>query len=325
MIDVVVRQMEPLLEIEQLRKLKVTLSINLTKFQIENQRNDIVIYDETADIFAYKQYFVSKKLQGLSDTTINLYMQTIDRFMRFTRKSFCDVTACDIRSYIALRGINDHLGNASLNRERGCICRFFSWLHDEDYIAKNPSIRVEQIKVEKRLKKAFTNIEIELLKNAAKSIKQKLVVELLLSTGCRVSELCSLQLSNYDRQTGTVTVIGKGNKERHVYINAAAKVSIDNYIAVTKHEIGPIILGKKGGPMTSSGIQKMITDLAKRAGVSHAHPHKFRRTAATLAVKRGMAIENVRTFLGHSSVNTTLGYIDNSLTDFKALHEKYLG
>ena len=299
---------------------------NLEKLRLEEECRDVIIYDETSDIAAYKQYFVSMKLRGLSPGTINLAMRTIDKFNRWVRVSFNDVTTNDIRLYIANREMNDHLSSATLDRERGAICRFFKWLFEEEYISRDPGRRVEKIKVEKRLKKAFTPVEVELMRNACRKPKEKATFELLLSTGCRVTELTMLTMENYDQQRGTITVIGKGNKERVVFVNARAKVAIDNYLVIKPHSEGPILCGLHGvgTAMTSNGIQKMVKEIGKRAGVTHVHPHKFRRTAATLALKRGMSLNDVRRFLGHTDVDTTLQYIDTSGSDLKLEHEKYV-
>lgn len=325
-INAVVRNMEPELEAKQLRKLKIVLTINLEKLRLEEECRDVIIYDETSDIAAYKQYFVSMKLRGLAPGTINLAMRTIDKFNRWVRISFNDVTTNDIRLYIANREMNDHLSSATLDRERGAICRFFKWLFEEEYISRDPGRRVEKIKVEKRLKKAFTPVEVELMRNACRKPKEKATFELLLSTGCRVTELTMLTMENYDQQRGTITVIGKGNKERVVFVNARAKVAIDNYLVIKPHSEGPILCGLHGvgTAMTSNGIQKMVKEIGKRAGVAHVHPHKFRRTAATLALKRGMSLNDVRRFLGHTDVDTTLQYIDTSGSDLKLEHEKYV-
>nr|DAV18246.1 MAG TPA: SITE SPECIFIC RECOMBINASE XERD [Caudoviricetes sp.] len=325
-INAVVRNMEPELEAKQLRKLKIVLTINLEKLRLEEECRDVIIYDESSDIAAYKQYFVSMKLRGLSQGTIELAMRTIDKFNRWVRVAFNEVTTNDIRLYIANREMNDHLSSATLNRERGCICRFFRWLYEEEYIDRDPGRRVEDIKVEKRLKKAFTPVEVELMRNACRKPKEKATFELLLSTGCRVTELTLLAMENYDQSRGTITVVGKGNKERVVFVNARAKVAIDNYLVIKPHSEGPILCGLKGPgtAMTANGIQKMVKEIAKRAGVAHAHPHKFRRTAATLALKRGMSLNDVRRFLGHTDVDTTLQYIDTTGSDLKLEHEKYV-
>lgn len=325
-INAVIRNMEPELEVSQLRKLKIVLTINLNNLSVEKESRDLVIYDESSDLAAYKQYFVSMKLRGLAPGTIELAMRTVDRFNRWAKLPYKEVTTQDIRLYIAQRDMVDHLSSATLDRERGAICRFFKWLFEEDYITKDPGGRVEKIKAEKRLKKAFTPVEIELMRNACRKPKEKAVIELLLSTGCRVTELTLLAMENYDQQRGSITVIGKGNKERVVFVGAKAKVAIDNYLVIKPHTIGPILCGLHGvgTAMTANGIQKMIKEIAKRAKVAHAHPHKFRRTAATLALKRGMSLNDVRRFLGHTDVDTTLQYIDTSGSDLKLEHEKYV-
>lgn len=325
-INSVIRSMETDLESKQLRKLKIILTMNFNNLHIEEECRELTIYDETSDIAAYKQYFVSMRLRGLSDGTIKLAMRTIDRFMRWIKKPYADISTNDIRIYMANREMKDHLATATLDRESGCICRFFKWLYEEEYIPRDPGRRVEKIKVEKRLKKAFTPIEIELMRNACMKPKEKAVIELLLSTGCRVTELTLLSMENYDQQRGSITVVGKGNKERTVFVNARAKVAIDNYLKIKPHDTDYILCGLKGPgtKMSVCGIQKMIKGIAKRAGVVHAHPHKFRRTSATLALKRGMSLNNVRRFLGHSDVNTTLQYIDTTGSDLKLEHEKYV-
>ena len=164
------------------------------------------------------------------------------------------------------------------------------------------------------------------MRNACIKPKQRVTLELLLSTGCRVTELTQLMMENYDQVHGSITVIGKGDKERVVFVNARSKVAIDNYLLLKPHNQGPIICGLKGPgtAMSANGIQKMIKEIAGRACVTKAHPHKFRRTSATLALKRGMSLNDVRRFLGHTSVDTTLQYIDTTGSDLKLEHEKYV-
>lgn len=272
-----VSDLEPDFSGEQLRKLKITMTFNLSKLHVEESRNEVIIYDETSDIAAYKAFFVSQKLRGLSDRSIQLYMYNIDKFNRFVHKPFKDVSAHDIRGYIAHRTLVDKIATSTLDHERGVITRFFKWLYEEEYIAKDPGRRIEKIKVAKRLKKAFTIEETSRLRLACRTVKERMVIELLLCTACRVSELVSLSLEKYDRVAGKIDVIGKGNKERVVFINDNAKPFVDAYLKMNPHEQGPIICGKYGPGMTTSGIQKMIKKIAVVANVSDAHPHRFRR------------------------------------------------
>lgn len=310
---------------DQLRRLKDVLTIECSKYLITEQKNEVVIYDETSDIAAYKQFFVSKKLQGLSSGTLDLYMQTINLFMRTLRKPYKDITTNDIRFFIANREIQDRISKGTLARERGCIVRFFHWLYIEEFIDRDPSARVENIKVPKRRKQEFSELEVEKLRSATANSKESLVIELLLSTGCRVSELVSLNFRDYDQENDSITVIGKGNKQRTLYLNAKAKIALNHYLKDVPHITGPLFFGRTvGKEMTSAGVQKLVKRLGDRAGVANVHPHRFRRTAATLARRHGMPIELVMNFLGHESIDTTLKYSMIGDEELKLSHQKFV-
>ncbi|MEQ4507994.1 MAG: tyrosine-type recombinase/integrase [Enterococcus casseliflavus] len=310
---------------KQLSVLKSILIVECAKFMITEQKNEVVIYDETSDVAAYKQFFVSKKIQGLSNGTLNLYMQTINLFMRTVRKPFKDVTTNDIRLFIANREMIDKVSKGTLARERGCIVRFFKWLCNEEYIAKDPGARVENIKVPKRRKQEFSELDIEKLRSVAANTKESLIIELLLSTGCRVSELISLDFKDYNQENDSITVIGKGNKQRTLYLNAKAKMALTHYLRDVPHITGPLFYGQvPGQKMTTAGVQKLVKRLGDRAGVANVHPHRFRRTAATLARRHGMPIELVMNFLGHESVDTTLKYSMINEDELKLSHQKFV-
>lgn len=310
---------------QQLRKIKLILTIQLKEYRVERQTSEVMIYDEHSDASAYKQFIVSKKIQGLAAGTLDLYMQTINRFMRSVRKSYSEVTTNDIRLFIANREMMDGLSKATLARERGCIVRFFHWLHIEQYIDHDPGARVEKIQVPKRRKQEFSAIEVERIRDAAKTAKELLVVELLLSTGCRVSELISLSFENYNQENQSIRVIGKGNKERSVYLNAKAVLALANYLKEAPHHSGSLFYGQaQGEAMTPAGVQKLVRRLGDRAGVSNVHPHRFRRTAATFARRNGMQLELVRDFLGHADVNTTLQYSMTNESELQQSHQKYV-
>lgn len=320
-----------LLEIEQefdglqLKRLKNILTVECSKYSIIEQRNEMVIYDETSDVAAYKQFFVSKKIQGLSNGTLNLYMQTINLFMRTVRKPYKEVDTNDIRLFIANREMIDKVSKGTLARERGCIVRFFKWLYTEEYIIRDPGARVENIKVPKHRKQEFSEFEVEKIRSWAMNPREVLIIELLLSTGCRVSELVSLSFKDYNKENDSITVIGKGNKQRVLYLNAKAKMALENYLLKVPHEVGPIFYGKyKGRQMTVAGVQKLVKRLGERAGVTNVHPHRFRRTAATMARRHGMPIELVMNFLGHESIDTTLKYSMIGDEELKLSHQKFV-
>lgn len=309
----------------QLKKLKDVMNVNLANVEIIEQKNEVVVYEETNDTLAYKNYFVAKKISGVADGTLKMYKYTIDKFTTMMQKPYKDVSTNDIRVYLANRSMKDKVSNATLIRERGVLVQFFAWMTNEGYLIVNPAVKVEKIKKEKRMKKPFTEIELEHLRNACISTKEKFVIELLLSTGCRVSELISLDFENYERDQDKISVIGKGNKERYVYINAKAKVAMTHYLNEVPHISGPIICGRyENTKMSKEGIQTLLRRLSRRAGVDNVHPHRFRRTAATFALQHGMPIEQVKEFLGHENIDTTLTYAMINKGDLQAAHRKFV-
>lgn len=321
LINKIVGDLENDLDPEQLRKVNMLLLMHLDSFDLVKTSTDVVIYDERSDAAAYHQFMVSKKIQGLSD----LYMQTINFFMSKLRKPFKDITANDIRLFIANREIQDRISKGTLARERGCIVRFFHWLYIEEFIDRDPGARVEKIKVPKRRKQEFSELEVEKLRSAAFNAKETLIIELLLSTGCRVSELVSLNFSDYDQENDSIEVIGKGNKQRTLYFNAKAKLALNHYLKEMPHITGPLFYGQtRGKEMTTAGIQKLVKRLGERAGVLNVHPHRFRRTAATLARRHGMPIELVSRFLGHENIETTMAYSMINDDEVKISHQKFV-
>lgn len=325
LINKIVGDLENDLAPEQLRKVNMLLLMHLDSFDLVKTSTDVVIYDERSDAAAYQQFMVSKKIQGLSDGTLKLYMQTINFFMRSVRKPFKDITTNDIRLFIANREIHDQISKGTLARERGCVVRFFHWLYVEEYIDHDPGARVENIKVPKRRKQEFSEFEVEQLRRAAASSKETLIIELLLSTGCRVSELVSLNFRDYDQENDSIEVIGKGNKQRTLYLNAKAKLALKHYLNEVPHSFGPLFFGHtKGKEMTTAGVQKAVKRIGSRAGVLNVHPHRFRRTAATHARRHGMAIELVSRFLGHESIETTMAYSMINDDEVKISHQKFI-
>lgn len=325
LINKIVGDLENDLDPEQLRKVNMLLLMHLDSFDLVKNSTDVVIYDERSDAAAYHQFMVSKKIQGISDGTLELYMQTINFFMSKLRKPFKDITTNNIRLFIANREIQDRISKGTLARERGCIVRFFHWLYIEEFIDRDPGARVEKIKVPKRRKQEFSELEVEKLRSAASNAKETLIIELLLSTGCRVSELVSLNFSDYDQENDSIEVIGKGNKQRTLYFNAKAKLALNHYLKEVPHITGPLFYGQtRGKGMTTAGVQKLVKRLGERAGVLNVHPHRFRRTAATLARRHGMPIELVSRFLGHENIETTIAYSMINDDEVKISHQKFV-
>lgn len=167
------------------------------------------------------------------------------------------------------------------------------------------------------------------MRNSAPTIRDKAIIDFLISTGCRVSEMTGVNREDVDWAGSKVMVKGKGAKFRLVYLNARAIVSLKEYLSTREDDYQALFISlnkryNKPIRLANSGVESMIRSLGRSLGIEKAHPHKFRRTAATLALRRGMPIEQVSKILGHSSLNTTTIYANSTQDDLAIAHRKYL-
>lgn len=319
-------QME--LEDSQIRnRLRMVLWQALNAYEIKKRENtDIVQYDGRQNEKILRQYLISKSVQGLTDKSLKVYAVTIKEFMgEINGKSLLEVQPNDIRYYISVKKMRDKISDVSLDNIRRNLNAFYGWLIKEEYIKKNPMLKIERIRQEKIVKKAFNETEIERLRFTAKEdIRVTAILEVLLSTGCRVGELRNMNRS--DLKGDEVIVKGKGKKQRVVYLNARSRFALTKYLASRDDENEALFVSsrKPHNRIETGGLEIIIRDLGKKAGVECVHPHRFRRTAATLALNRGMPIEEVRQMLGHESMNTTLIYAQSAQENVKRSHKKYL-
>ena len=119
-------------------------------------------------------------------------------------KTVDDITSDDIRYYLAVRQRRDHIGKRTADTELRYLRTFYQYLVAEELVAKNPTARVDRIKYERSVKPALTDVEVEKIRIAAEGVREKLVVEMLLSTGCRVSELVGIQVNDIDKNKALV-------------------------------------------------------------------------------------------------------------------------
>lgn len=314
---------------EQIRQISNALTVAFSGIQLSKQETALSTEVLTPNEEYLKQFLAIKIVKGLSRKTLSYYNYVVRRFFDASGKLVNQVTTNDIRVYLAMREMRDGVSKVTLNNERRCLRSFFTTLSDEELIGQNPAGRVDNIKEPKRVKKAFTEMELERIRNAAgRCEKSKLnqlrdvaIIEVLYSTGCRVSELCGMNRA--DIAGDCVTVIGKGNKERICYLNSRALMALENYLSA-RGDTDPWIFAGKCGRLRSGRVERIVKEIGTLAGVENCHPHRFRRTAATIALRRGMPIEQVSKMLGHSQITTTQIYAITEESDVYASHQKYL-
>lgn len=280
----------------------------LADYTVEKQCTDLAPYESGNDRLL-KQYMACLFVDGKSEKTAYQYKWTAKRLEETIGKPFTEMTAYDIRFFLACekdRGVSSR----TAENIRSNISAFFQWMTREDIIPKNPCANIKPIKYTDFVRKPFSDVEIDSLRWACKTAKERALVELLLSTGMRVSEVASMDVGDVDARTLSVHVRhGKGGKERVTYITSVAMRHLETYMHTRKDKSSAMFCNAKGGRLAAGGMRFILNGIAARANVENVHPHRFRRTFATGLAARGMDVQNVQRLLGHSNINTTMQYV----------------
>lgn len=306
---------------------------------IEKNKEDkeLIVYEMSESQKQYQMFFIAKKIEGLSDRSLRVYKNSIDKLIKFFHKPFNEITTDDMRYYLANYQRKGTAQAVTIDNERRYLSTFFNWLETEEYIHKSPLRKVKKIKCKKVVKKAFSSKELEMIRmtaekepNEYKKRRQLALIEFLLSTGARATELSNTLVTDIDFETGEVLITsGKGNKERMVWLNPRAlmryKEYYENRKGFSQYAFCSLLTNKgKCNQLKNAGLETDIRELGKKAGVEKTHPHRFRRTCATNLMRRGMAIAEISKYLGHENISTTQIYLEIRDEDIKQSCEKYL-
>ena len=271
------------------------------------------------------RWLMAKEIEGRSDRTIEYYRTTGDRLADFLGRDPIDATTDEIRSFLA--SFKATCSNVTIHNHRRNLNSYYCFLEDEDEIVKSPMRRIHYIKESKRVKLPFSDDELELIRQNTNGLEETAIVTFLISTGCRVGEVVSVLRDDADLKEKEVKVCGKGDKERVVFLDADAKISLERYLATRDDDCEYLFAKRCDGIVekyTVKEIEQMMRKIGRRAKVEHVHPHRFRRTFATRAIEHGMPIEQVRDLLGHVNIATTLIYAVVSHESARAAHKRYL-
>ena len=215
----------------------------------------------------------------------------------------------------------------TIDNIRRILSSFFAWLEDEDYIPKSPVRRIHKVKTCKTVKETYSDEALELMRDNSECVRDLAIIDMLASTGIRVGELVKLNRTDVDFENRECVVLGKGNKQRKVYFDARTKIHLQNYLKSRTDSCEALFvsLQKPFNRLLISGVEIRLRELGKRLDMNKVHPHKFRRTLATMAIDKGMPIEQVQQLLGHQSVDTTLQYAMVNQNNVKLSHHRYIG
>ena len=282
---------------------------------------------ERANKELLQAFLSAKKIEGCSEKTLHYYQSTIEALVSTESKCLEDLTTNDIRSYLAGYQESRHSSRVTIDNIRRIFSSFFAWLEDEDYIAKSPVRRIHKVRTERLIKEVLYDEHIEELRDSCTEIRDLAIIDLLASTGMRVGELVKMNRKDIDFHERQCVVFGKGNKEREVYFNARTKLHLKRYLE-SRSDGNPALFVSLTNPhsrLTIGGVECRLRTLGRRLGLPKVHPHKFRRTLATMAIDKGMPIEQVQRLLGHVKIDTTLNYAMVNQNNVKLAHRKYIG
>ena len=285
----------------------MALTALFQKYDVSEACTDLAVCDDSNEKII-NTYIASMRLEGRSEKTLKQYYDALTKLLDEIPKSIKDIRTNDIRYHLAHYQTTHNVSNATVNNKRKFLSAFFVWATREEIVDKNPMLKINSIKEKYVTKKPFSDIELAKIRDALEDNREKALVEFLLSTGCRVSEVAGLKVGNIDFRTGECVVLGKGNKERTVYLNNKSMYYLERYIGGFVDADRPLFMNARGRGMTKQNIEELMRIIGKRAGVSKVHPHRFRRTMATNAMKRGMPVQYIQVILGHSKLDTTMIY-----------------
>ena len=283
----------------------------------ETQKNNTDILD---------RFIASKKIEGCSTRTLKYYKDNIIKMLDTINLPIDEITTELLRKYLADYKSNSKAGMVTIDNIRRTLSSFFDWLENEDYIVRSPVRRIHKVKTTRRVKETLTDENLEKLRDTCSNVRDLAILELLISIGMRVGELTRLNISDMNFQERSCIVLGKGNSEREVYFSAKSKMYIEKYLETRTDDNEALFVSliKPYNRLGISGIEIAIRNLGKKANINKVHPHKFRRTMATMAIDKGMPIEQVQKLLGHIKIDTTMEYAMVNQNNVKNSHRKYI-
>ena len=318
--------MTGVLTVDQMTQLNSVLLQTISRYTLiedgDKIQEDIVSNNRLLEIF-----LSAKLVEGCSAKTIRYYETTVKQLFKYMPKAVKEYTTDDLRAYLAVFQKKHKSSKVTIDNIRRIFSSFFSWLEDEDFILKSPVRRIHKVKTGEQVKEVISDENLEKLRDNCKCIRDLAIIDMLASTGMRVGELVKLNRNDVNFTERECIVFGKGNKERVVYFNARAKLHLQEYLASRKDKNQALFvsLDKPHVRLQISGVEMRLRDLGRGLKIPRIHPHKFRRTLATMAIDKGMPVEQVQKLLGHVKIDTTMRYAMVNQTNVKLSHRKFIG
>ena len=319
----IIQEMLPYLNNVQSKRLQEVLQSAFVNYEITENTENMKEAERN-----YVEIFLSaKRIEGCSEKSLRYYKATIEAILATLDKNVEYIVTDDIREYLTQYQQKNGLSKVTIDNIRRILSSFFSWLEDEDYILKNPVRRIHKVKTGTNIKETYSDEAMELMRDNCTEIRDLAIIDMLASTGMRVGEMVLLNRDDIDFNERECVVFGKGSKERVVYFDARTKIHLQNYLESRKDNNPALFVSLKSPHerLKIGGVEVRLREFGRQLGINKVHPHKFRRTLATMAIDKGMPIEQLQQLLGHRKIDTTLQYAMVKQSNVKIAHRKYIG
>lgn len=307
----------------QLQKLQQILEHALFDKEIIASSN--VQEDTSEDLL--ENFLSAKRIEGCSEKSLVYYRNTIQAMLDVVEKPVREIDTDNLREYLTDYQKEKNSSKVTIDNIRRILSSFFSWLEDEDYIIKSPVRRIHRVKSATTIKETYSDENLETMRDSCTELRDLALIDILASTGMRIGELVLLNRKDINFEERECVVFGKGSKERMVYFDARAKIHLQEYLN-NRTDDNPALFVSLRVPyvrMKIGGIEARLRGMGRNLGIEKVHPHKFRRTLATMAIDKGMPIEQLQQLLGHKRIDTTLQYAMVKQSNVKIAHRKYIG
>lgn len=319
----IVQGMLPYMNNAQSKHLQNVLQMVLSGYEVTKRK----VIDKEIEQDFVELFLSAKRIEGCSEKSLKYYKSTIESMLNELQKGVKYIVTDDIRGYLTEYQEKNKSSKVTIDNIRRILSSFFSWLEDEDYILKSPVRRIHKVKTGTNIKETYSDEALELMRDSCTELRDLAIIDMLASTGMRVGEMVLLNRNDIDFNERECIVFGKGSKERVVYFDARTKIHLQNYLNSRVDNNSALFVSLKAPHerLKIGGVETRLREFGKQLGLHKVHPHKFRRTLATMAIDKGMPIEQLQQLLGHRKIDTTLQYAMVKQSNVKIAHRKYIG
>ena len=311
---------------EQLNMIDMAIAKSLRGYKIEAEETLPSTYIDYIPV-EINEFLARKKLKGCASGTIDQYKYVVYDFFDWLRRDVKEVRDIDILAYLDYVYSKGSVSQRTLDNKRLILSSFYTYMHDTGKIPYNPTKTVDKIKYVEKVREPLTNMELERVRNACKTPREKAIIEVLYSTGARVSEIARINHTDINFDNGSVCILGKGSYERLVFFTPRAIIAIEEYLKIRKDNNPALFVGsvKPYNRLTKSSIESIVREIGKKSGIGkNVFPHLFRHTFATDLLYRGAKINEVSKLLGHHKLETTKINAKTNIDSLYNSHRMYI-